>query len=397
MKFFGNKKVPAGPTIWRRDFVLLLIVNGVAYFSFQILMPLLPVYGVGFASDEAQLGALAASISVAALLIRPFSGILADRYNRKIIVLVTQFGTAAVIICFILAFSIQGLIAARFVHGLLFGIGSTAVTVSAIHTIPEEKLGQGIGMLSITGIGSQAVAPALGIAISGSFGFDSLFVFTAVVAALAVFPALAARKGQETAAGGSRVSLKSIFAPEGLTVAGITLVFTMATSTVTNFLVLFGDGRDIANVGLYFTIYASVLIATRLLGSKLTDKYPFQNIVGISAALCTAGLALIASADSFVSLAIAAVIIGMGYGAAMPALQTEIVRRLPQERRGAASAMFYLAMDTAYVVGPLGMGFIAKAASFGAGFYALCIPMAAAVPLVFVIARSPRTRRDNSI
>jgi MFS family permease len=391
----NNADGQANVSIWSRNYVLLLIVNTVAYLSFQILMPLLPVYGLGFTASESAIGFLAASISIAALIIRPFSGVMADRGNRKMLILVTQLGTAAVILGFIAAANISILIGARFVHGILFGIGSTVITASAIQTIPEDKMGRGIGILSITGIGSQAIAPALGIYISEHWGYPVLFLFTAAVSAAAGLLVLALQPQKPVLAEQSRFSVKNIFAVESLGVAGTTLIFTMATSTITNFLVLFGNEREIKNIGLYFTIYAAVLIASRLFSGRIIDRYPFQNIACLCAALCTVGLAVIASSTQFSTLAIAAILMGLGYGVASPALQTEVIRRAGAERRGVASATFYIAMDLAYVVGPLSMGYIAEMSGYHIGFYVLCVPMAAAIPMAFLCSRTGKTRKDG--
>ena len=123
-----------------RNFILFLVLNTIAFISFQILVPLLPVYALGFSATESQIGILAGAIALAALVIRPFSGRMADIGNRKRIILFAQLTTAVTIVCLIIAPNIYFLIAARFAHGICFGISSTVVTTSAILTIPEKKM-----------------------------------------------------------------------------------------------------------------------------------------------------------------------------------------------------------------------------------------------------------------
>lgn len=379
------------PEFWNKDYILFLIVNTVSYLSFQILMPLLPVYGLRFSSSESQIGFLAASISISAFIIRPFSGPLADRRNCRNIILLTQFGTAAVIFAFMLAPNIAVLIAARFVHGFLFGIGTTAITVCAIRATPEAQIGKGIGILSITGIGSLAVAPALGLWISGRWGYPALFVVTCAIAGAAAFVVLAASPGsvlpQEKDPEAFRFSPKTLFATEALGLTGLLVVFTATTGTITNFLVVFANTRSIQNIGVYFTIYAIALILIRVLCADLADRYSYTRLVPICAALCVAGLALIGYSSSLPPLCAAAVLMGAGYGISVPTLQTNVVRSVSAERRGTASATFYAGMDFAFIAGPLAMGFIAEAADYGTGFLCFIAPMAAVIPLTFLHSR----------
>ncbi|MCL1895049.1 MAG: MFS transporter [Clostridiales bacterium] len=379
------------PKLWNSSFILFLTVNTVAFLSFQILMPMLPVYGLGFSATESQIGFLAASISIAAVIIRPFSGALADRNNSKRIILLTQLGTAAVIVLFMAAPNIVVLIAARFVHGLLFGLGSTAVTVCAIRTMPESRMGEGIGILSVTGLGSLAVAPAIGIWVSERWGYPALFVFTCLIAAAAAFIVLAAKPEfvlpREAEENSFRFSFRGLFAVEALGLTGLQFIFTATTATITNFLVIFAGTRSIQNIGLYFLIYAVMTIIVRLLGAGLSDRYPFTRLVPVCAVLCVCGLAVIGFSSSILPLCVAAVLIGTGYGIVVPVIQTNAVRAVSPDRRGIASATFYFGMDFGFVAGPLSMGFIAEAAGYGAGFLCFIAPVAASIPLTFLLGR----------
>jgi predicted MFS family arabinose efflux permease len=381
---------------WNKTYVLQLLINTIAYFSFQTLAPILPLYATRFDATESQIGFLAASVSLAALFIRPVSGLAADRCDSGRVIRFVQFASALVIVSYIVIPNIPILIVSRFCHGILFGIGSTVVMAAVVRVIPEAQMGRGIGLLGMTSIGSQAAAPALGIAISDRFGYPVLFSITAAVAAFAGVLIFAVRSQPPPAAGlareGKRTALGDLFAFETLGLTVLACFFTTAPSTITNFLVVFGKDRGIEGVGYYFTIYAAVLIGVRSFGGVLIDRCPFRRIVYVCTALCIAGLVLVGAAGSFAPLAAAAVLLGAGYGIGQPAIQTAILRGVPEERRGVAGATVYLGMDAAYVGGSVAMGFIAEAFGYAAGFFALCIPLFAAFPLTAHCARKEGRR-----
>jgi MFS family permease len=86
-------------------------------------------------------------------------------------------------------------------------------------------------------------------------------------------------------------------------------------------------------------------------------------------------------------LAVAAVLLGVGYGAVLPALQAAAIRSVSDDRKGVAGATFYIGMDTAYVFGSVAMGFIAEVFGYAAGFFMLCAPLLATIPLAMYCAR----------
>ena len=376
--------------LWNKTFITLLLANLVTNLSFHILVPLLPVYGLNFTASETLIGFLAASISFAALLIRPFSGVMADRGNRKKLIIITQFGAAIAILGLIIAPNIWMLIVARFIHGLLFGISSTIVTVSTIQVTPEERMGQGVGLLSTTALCGQAVAPALGIWIAGNWGYSTLFAVTGILTAIAGVIIFAIKDNATISSPipveKKKVTIRDLIAFETVDLALLVLIFAMITGIISNFIVIFGNERSINDIGLYFTIYASVLVITRIACGKLIDKYPFQKMVYICAIMCGAGLIIISMANSFTPLIATAVLIGAGYGVASPALQTAMIKRVPLEKRGAASATYYLGMDTSFVIGPIAMGFLVERLGFTPAFLVFCIPVFCVIPLSFIFA-----------
>ena len=377
--------------IWNKNYIILLVVNTVAYLSFQILMPLIPVYGLEFTSSESMIGILAAAIAVAALLFRPISGVIADRFSRKKIIILMQFATAIIIICYIYASSIEVLIVTRFVQGLFFSLVSTVLTVSAIQTIPEDKMGHGIGIMGVSGIGSQAFAPAIGLYITENWGYTTMFVFVSIIALLAGFLAFAITLKNTPVPATTKFSFKNVIAINVIGVSVISLFFSMGNSVIASFMVLFSFERNIANIAMFFTIFAIVLVVTRVFFGKFVDKYPFQNITYFCAVLCIATLVIIATSHQFYTLAIAAVLMGFGYGLASPALQTEAVRRVSPEQRGTAIATYYLFIDLSFIAGPIGMGYIAEfTGSYSTGFLMFCIPIIVAIPMAYAFSRKKK-------
>ncbi|MCL1829726.1 MAG: MFS transporter [Oscillospiraceae bacterium] len=383
-------------TIWSRDFILLLVINGVSGLSFQILSPNLPVYAQQIGFSESLIGVLVASLAFGALLSRPFAGMMSDRMNRKKICAFATLMTSVAVVSLELASHPPLLLGIRFFHGVLFGLNTTVTLTMASVVTPENKMGRGVGIFGITGIGAQAVAPAMGIYVVLRWGYPVLFLVTAGISVIAasMVPILSdkvlARKNGPKKTVRRKFSFKNIIAPEVLGMAFIALLFTGVTSSVTNFMVLYGVTKGIADVGFYFTVFASVLMATRFFSGNLTDRFSFRLILYPCSACCAGALILIGFADSFSFLAAAAVFMGIGYGISTPTIQTAAIRIAPADKRGIAVATIFAGTDLAHCIAPVLMGSVVEAAGYRAGFLTMCSLMIIAVPAVILSARKGR-------
>ncbi|MCL1828472.1 MAG: MFS transporter [Oscillospiraceae bacterium] len=383
-------------SIWSRDFILLLIINGTCGLSFQILAPNLPVYARQIGFSESLIGVLVASLAFGALLSRPFAGPMADTMNRKKICVISMLMTSVAVISLEFASIPPVLIGIRFFHGILFGLNTTVTLTMASAVTPESKMGRGVGIFGITGIGAQAIAPAIGIAVVNRWGFPVLFLITAGISALAasLVPVLskntAGLKNGADNGGGRKFSIKNIAAPDVIGFACIAMFFTGVTSSVTNFMVLYGLEKGITNVGFYFTVFALVLIATRIYSGTLTDRYSFRLILYPCCVCCASALIVISFANSFPVLAVAAVLMGTGYGISTPTVQTAAIRAVEPSRRGIAVATVFAGTDLAHCTAPVLMGIVTENAGYSIGYRAMCSLMILTVPVIIFTARKKK-------
>jgi MFS family permease len=365
-----------------------LIINAVSSLGTQILTPILPLYASNMGAVESQLGYLAAAASFSSLLIRPFAGIVADRAERKKVICIVQTAIAAVIFCMSLSRNIYLLIVMRLIQGFMYGITTTLIMVSIVQTLPEDKLGQGIGFYGISTIGNQAIAPVIGLSVADALGYSAVFYTTASFVLFSVCLSLALNS-QGTTGSKEKFVFHNIFAKEAVGIAVVGAIFMCGHTAVSNFLVVFARGRGIQAVGFYFTIHIVVLIATRIFSSRWIDELPYQRILYPCAVLCAAGLWIISMAQSFVYLAAAGVILGLGYGIATPTIQTSVVRQVEPERHGAASATYFVGVDLSVVLGSVMMGNVAERFDYDMGYRVIS---AAVLATVFLIARLARRK-----
>lgn len=124
--------------LWNGTFFLMTLTNTFCAFSFYMVMTILSKYIINIGFSLATSGVVIGTFSVTSLLIRPFTGYVADRMNQKKWLLFSNTLCVIALIGYVCTPNIIIIMMARILHGIGFGINSTVVISAAVQEIPEE-------------------------------------------------------------------------------------------------------------------------------------------------------------------------------------------------------------------------------------------------------------------
>lgn len=187
-----------------RAAVFFQLINAFANGTFMVFVPLIGALAFGLSTAET--GILISVSSLSTSVLQRYSGGLADRYN-KIVLIVGGTALIAVALAVIPSLSgFPGLLLAALAIGLGSGVSLPAVT--AIVTIAGRSVGQGAAMgASNTAMSvGMIVSPLVSGVVMDLYGIASVFYLSAAICTLALplFVALARRSTAESlAAAGS--------------------------------------------------------------------------------------------------------------------------------------------------------------------------------------------------
>jgi MFS family permease len=108
----------------------------------------------------------------------------------------------------------------------------------------------------------------------------------------------------------------------------------------------------------FFIFYAGALIASRPLASRIFDRKNANYIFLPGLALFVAAYVALARIDSAVSLFVAAILLGVGFGAVQNSTLALTVVRAPRHRLGMASATYYIMVDICSSISPIIAGLL---------------------------------------
>ena len=157
--------------------------------------------------------------------------------------------------------------------------------------------------------------------------------------------------------------------------------------TINSFLAIYGTDMGVVNIGFFFTVYAGVLVFSRPLIGKMSDKYGLVKVT-IPALFCFALSFFLSSiADDLFMFLLAAFVSAFGFGAAQPAIQTLCMKCVPSDRRGAASSTAFIGNDLGNMAGPVLAGYIVECAGYRVMWRAMILPIIAAFILLICFGR----------
>jgi len=153
--------------------------------AFTLGLPFLPLYIQSLGVRDPQTAALWAGASatasgVAMAVMAPVWGRLADRFGAKAMVLRATFGGVVVVGAMGLVGGPVPLLLLRLLQGLLTGTVSASNTLVA-STIPERRLGFGMGLMQTAVFAGAAGGPLIGGFIADALGFRVPFAVTAAL------------------------------------------------------------------------------------------------------------------------------------------------------------------------------------------------------------------------
>ena len=177
--------------LWTPTFVLLTLVQTMDLMVFHTITPVIAKFTILQGVALTASGLAASVFSLASIFARPLSGFLADRLGRRSIVLASIAVSVAMQLGYALIPGFAPLLVMRIVHGFFYALFGTALSAMALSTLPESRKNEGMGWFGASYVVAAIIGPAMGVALSDAFGFTTLFLVTASIAALS-FPLAAA-------------------------------------------------------------------------------------------------------------------------------------------------------------------------------------------------------------
>jgi len=176
--------MPADAPLFTRPFVITCLATFFFYLSFYLILPVMPLYVAGMGGTSTQLGLIIGLFAFMAMVLRPPAGWIIDTRGSFLVLVVGVAIFFLASLGYVLARSVEAILALRLFHGMGMGLFPTAATVVVAEVAPLPRRGEAMGWFGIANSVGLVFGPAAGTIVSNRMGFPVLFLLAGAVALL---------------------------------------------------------------------------------------------------------------------------------------------------------------------------------------------------------------------
>ncbi len=346
---------------------MVLFAAGLLFWSsLGSLLPTLSLYIKHVGATNHEVGIVMGAFAIGLVLFRPWIGRLADRRDRKFVLLIGLVVAAIAPLGYSITESIPLLIAIRAFHGLSIAAFTTAYSALVVDLSPPHKRGEVIGYMSLVNPVGVAIGPALGGFFLEWAGYIPLFLMAAGLGLIGIVCALqiqATPIQPETAPSGQPGNppfWRVVFSPRLRIPTIVMLLIGLAFGTLSTFVPLLIQAANVNfNAGWFYTAAAIASFGVRLPTGRASDRYGRGLFITISLVFYMVAMLIIWQANSAIAFLMAGLLEGAGAGILIPMMIALIADRSEAHERGRVFGLCMTGFDLGMAIaGPI-LGYFA--------------------------------------
>ena len=371
-------------TLWSKNFVKMCFSSFFLFLTYYALVAALPLFIMeSLQGKEEQIGLALTSFIIAAVLVRPFAGNWLDQFGRKKIFVI--FSALFMVFTFLYMgiSSLVFLLVLRFLHGISFGVGTTAMAAIAADLVPDQRKGEGIGYYALFMNLAMVIGPFIGLTALHRFSFPVLAGILSVFSILSFVLGLLSKVPQARSVQSVRetrsFSWTHFIEPKAVPTSLTAGLLSFAYSGLLTFVPVYAQEMGYGEMSSYFfVIYALMIVLSRPFTGRLFDRMSEHVVIYPSIVLYGIGLILLSMAHTPAMFLIASGVIGLGFGAVFPSFQAIAIKSSPAEKSGVATGTFFLLLDLGMGVGSFILGMVAAQTNYSSMYFLSSVIVAAA-------------------
>lgn len=379
--------------LWTKDFVTVSVINFLVFSTHFLLMVTIASYAVNkFHASTNTAGLVAGIFIIGALIGRLGTGRVIESVGSN---KVLKFSTVFFIITSALYFAAVNLpllIGVRLLHGIMFGVASTATGTIVAQIIPGSRRGEGIGFYSMGAILSVALGPFVGMLLIHGTDFKMIFMLTSALASgsfvlsFLVDETACKLSVQDRGITRGNSNVSNFLELKAVPISIVILIIGFSYSGVLTFVSLYSrEIRLEEAASFYFLVYAVTVFVSRPFSGRFFDVRGANFVAYPGLILYAIGMLLFSQAVNGFMLLLAGALIGLGYGNFISCAQAISIKDVPPNRLGLATATFFIFVDLGFGIGPYILGSLVPFTGYRGLYFMMTGVILATVPLYYFL------------
>lgn len=357
--------------IFTRDYILVFLAQFSISFTYNLLIPTLPVYLSKSGAKEEEIGILVGALSVSSLVFRPVVGKALLKIPERRFMLAGALLFALTSFAYLFAPPFWPFFLVRILQGIGIAFFFTASVTFIACISPETHRTQSLSYFYLAYNFSFALAPSFGMFLINLFSFTLLFVLCAAISLGSFFLTSRVQRGQVDSCPDPSISKGSYVSLKALPLAFVAFFAHIIWGAITAFFPLYAIDHGVKNPGFFFGVYALMLILGRSLGAKVLSLHRKKLMLPCLSAYIVA-MIILAFSKTLPMFILVAVIWGAGNAFLIPALVAYTLDRAGASR-GPAMGTFSAMGDLGVGLGSVIMGVVLELTSYPTMFLCLAL------------------------
>lgn len=352
-------------SLWNKSFVFCLCNNLFLFSYYFALLTILPIYIMKELGGSIQQAGMALTLFlVSSIAIRPFSGMIIERFGKANSLRISGFIFVVFALSYLWIDSMWSLLVIRFLHGFWFSILTTVNVPIVNDYIPDHRKGEGMGYFVMSTNLGVVIGPFLALSMIQFSSFSTLFAVLAFLVAVGyIFTWLVQiqehvqLKSSDPASQSAAIQWRDVIETRVLAISFVALLTAFAYSSVMSFITAYAELKHLlAYTTIFFIVFAVSMLIVRPWIGKVYDRKGPSAVIYPSFICFALGLVIVSFLTNQWLLWISAVFMGIGYGSVFPCLQTVAIQTVEKARMGHAISTFFALFDIGLAVGSVIMG-----------------------------------------
>ncbi|MBQ3375105.1 MAG: MFS transporter [Erysipelotrichaceae bacterium] len=379
--------------IFTLPFCMILIMSVISGSASYMVNPVLPDFLVSRGAPLEITGIISSLMSLVALFGRPFAGAASDRFNKKILMVISYVLSIGCLYLYSISNTVPMIIFVRILHGIAFSLSGTVSMAFGADFLPLSRLGEGMSYIGIGTVVSTMIGPQLGDFVGNRFGIEQIFIWAGVLNLICAVGTYLIPYHPTNLGGKEKFKFRfaDFFAVELLIYVFLIGMLSVGNGILLYYLKDYGASRNIANISLYYTVSSITTILTKPFTGRWLDKKGIAYTLYPAFVISAVFAVCFAQAQALPLVLFAAVLKAIGQGSGSSAIQAETVRELGLKRSGVASSTCYIGMDLGNVLGPAIGAFVISDAGYGPLFNIYAVLLLLCIPIYWLYSR--RTKK----
>jgi MFS family permease len=377
------------PPLLTPRFLVMCAYSFTVFISVFQLLPTAPYHVIDLGGGTTAAGLFLGCLTFSSAISAPLTGTIGDRFGQRRVLMVVSGMSAAFSLSYALITNIPLLLTVVVLHGLFWSALLSASGAYMTAAIPESRRAEGIAYWGVMSTMALATAPTIGFWVY-RHGWWTLCLELVTLNLLMLIiawrlPAESTVIDRKESNEPPRVS-RRIGAGHGgprTIVEGRVLVLSVTMALVsfgygalTSFSALFADELGVSPRSLFLMVMASAILVIRLTLGRLVDQLGHRRVLLACLGAPAAGLLLLAVSGGPLSLGVAALVFGLGFGLMYPSYTAYVLRHVLPTRRGAAFGAMLAAFDTGVGAGSSATGWLIHRVGFRYAFvFSACVAL----------------------